>query len=223
MTTMTRTKQFFAAAALAGAVFALGGCAGALEGGLTPVEDVTVTPDGAAAQVMLEPVDVWDDEGAGGATSAEVDGRTLQVRKRSRALFRQAWVRLGLYWNSKRPDDVFIAAVALGPEVEVRALRMEIDGRAVNLEKTGDFHFIPGKRGVFDTREKHVGSFIADVGWLREVVGSRSSAVVALETSRGVLAGDVNVVAGDLESDLRKSAKNKFAAFLEAQRQAARQ
>ena len=219
---MKQAKQFFAAALLAGAAALLSGCAGALEGGLTPVEDLTITPDGAATQVMLEPVDVWDNDGAGQSAAAEIDGRTLQVRKRSGALFRQAWVRLGLYWNSNRPDDVFIAAVALGPEVQVRALRMEIDGQALNLEKTGDFHFIPGKRGVFDTREKHIGSFIADLDWLRSVVESRDSAVVALETDLGVLAGDLNIVAGDSQRDLRKSAKYKFAAFLDAQREAAR-
>lgn len=219
---MPNFKPLFAAFALFSAAALSGGCAGALQGELTPVENLAVTQDNGAAQVMLEPVDVWDDQGAAEAAEAEVDGRKIHVRKRGSALFRQAWVRLGLFWSAKRPNDVFIAAVALGPEVQVRSLRMEIDGQAVELEPTNDFQFTPGKRGPLDNQDKHSAAFVADLDWLRDVVQSRESVVVALETNRGVLAGDLNVVAGDTQNALRESAKNMFAEFLEAQRQAAR-
>ena len=214
---MSKATHIFAAVFLAGSAALTAGC-----GGLTPVDELTTStvPAGDAVQVMLEPVDVWDVKDAPAASVAEVDGRKIHVRKRSGGLLEKSWMRLGLYWNSKRPNDIFIGAVALGPEVEVRALRMEIDGEAVNLEKTGDFSFVPGKRGVLDTEEKHLGSFVADIDWLRSVVQSRRSVVVALETNRGVLAGDLNVVAGDSENALRKSAKNMFAAFLAAQQAA---
>lgn len=214
---MKHIASIFAALLFGASVF-LAGCGGALEGGLTPPEAVstTDTAEGDATQVMLEPVDIWDAEGAGEPSVANADGRELHVRKRGGALFKQAWIRLGLYWNSKRPDDIFIGAVALGPEVQIKSLQMDIDGRKVRLEPTGDFSFVPGKRGIFDTQERHVGSFIADAEWLRSVVQARRTAAVHLETSRGVLVGDLNVVSGDNENDLRNSAKSRFAEFLAA-------
>ena len=214
---MPKVTHIFAAVLLAGSAALTAGC-----GGLAPVDELTTStvPEGDAVQVMLEPVDVWDVKDAPAASVAEVDGRKIHVRKRSGGLLEKSWVRLGLYWNSKRPNDIFIGAVALGPKVEVRALRMEIDGEAVDLKKTDDFSFVPGKRGAFDTEEKHLGSFVADIDWLRAAVQSRHSVVVALETNRGILAGDLNVVAGDSENALRKSAKNMFAAFLAAQQAA---
>ena len=219
---MPQVKNILAVLLLAGSAALAGGCGGALQGGLTPVDELTTstTAEGDAVQVMLEPVDVWDEEGAAAAAVAEVDGRKIYVRKRGNALFKRTWIRLGLYWNSKRPNDIFVGAVALGPAVEVRALRMEIDGRTVTLKPTRDFSFIPGKRGVFDGGDKSAGSFIADADWLRDVVQSRSSAKVSLETSRGALTGDLNVVVGDSQSALRKSAKNMFAAFLDARQSA---
>ena len=215
---MKHIASIFAALFLGASVF-LAGCGGALEGGLTPPEAVstTDTAEGDATQVMLEPVDIWDAEGAGESSVATtLDGRELHVRKRGGALFKRAWIRLGLYWNSKRPKDIFVGAVALGPEVQIKSLQMDIDGRKVRLESTGDFSFVPGKRGIFDTQERHVGSFIANAEWLRSVVQARRSVAVHLETSRGVLVGDLNVVAGDNERDLRNSAKSRFAEFLTA-------
>ena len=220
---MKHIASILAAAALFGASALSAGCGGALEGGLTPPEAVSTsdTAAGDATQVMLEPVDIWDAEGAGEPSVVKSGGRELHVRKRGAALFKRAWMRLGLYWNSKRPNDIFIGAVALGPEVQVSALRMNIDGRNVRLDSTRDFSFVPGKRGVFDTQERHVGSFVADADWLRSVVGARRSVEVRLETSRGVLVGDLNVVSGDNESDLRNSAKSRFAEFLAARDSAA--
>ena len=221
---MKHIASILAAAALFGASALSAGCGGALEGGLTPPEAVSTsdTAAGDATQVMLEPVDIWDAEGAGEPSVVKSGGRELHVRKRGAALFKRAWMRLGLYWNSKRPNDIFIGAVALGPEVQIKSLQMDIDGRKVRLEPTGDFNFVPGKRGVFDTQERHVGSFIANAEWLRSVVQARRSVAVHLETSRGVLLGDLNVVAGDNENDLRNSAKSRFAEFLAARDSAAR-
>ena len=218
---MTTTKNIFAAALLFGAAGLLGGCGDALQGGLTPPDPIAVTSQDGATRLLLEPVDIWDAEGAGEPSVAEVDGRQLSVRKRGSALFQRSWIRLVLGWSSARPNDVFIGAIALGPEVEVRSLRMEIDGRRVNLDPTSDFHFIPGKRGILDNQEMHVGAFIADTDWLRNVVEARNAAVVSLETNRGALVGDLNVVAGDSAGALRDSAKNRFAEFL-AKQQAAR-
>lgn len=215
---MKKMKSILAAGLLFGAAALVGGCGGA--GGLTPAAPVAVSTEGGVTQILMEPVDVWDAEGAAPAAAAEVDGRRLSVRKRGGGLFQQSWVRLVLGWSSARPNDVFVGAIALGPAVEVRGLRMEFDGRPVELRPTGDFSFVPGNRGIFDNQEMHLGAFIADVGWLQEAVNARDSAAVALETSRGVLAGDLNVVAGDSAGALRKSAKNRFAEFLAAVRSA---
>ena len=214
MTTMMR--KILTAMVVAGTA-AAAGCA---QTGLVPVEHLTVAPDGNGTRVMLEPADVWDDEGAGAAVAATVDGRTLHVRKREKGWIQQSWMRLGLYWSSRRPGSVYVAALALGPSVEVRGLRVDVGGRTVRLPRTDDFHFIPGQRGFLDGREKHAGAFEADASLIREMTEARGAVAIYLETNRGALAGDLSVVAGDDEKDLRASAKNRFAEFLEARTRA---
>ena len=218
---MTTKKSIFAAALVFGIAGLVGGCGGQF----APPEPISVSAKDGATQLLMEPVDIWDAHGAGEPSIAEVDGRALSVRKRGASLFDQSWVRLMLGWSSRRPNDVFIGAIALGPEVEVRGLRMNIDGQNVKLDPTSDFHVIPGKsrfQDILSNQDMHVGAFVSGMDWLRDVVESRDSVVVTLETSRGALIGDLNVVAGDSANALRGSAKNRFAEFLAAAEQAAR-
>lgn len=198
--------RFFA---LLAAPLLLTACASIFVSQFTAIEEFTGDDD--SIKLVLEPLDIWDGEGAGALEEFTINGSTTELRLRADSLFDQAWLRAGLFWDSRRKDGVIMPLViASGPPVTFLKVRVDTDNRRYFLDAAENFTFVPGKR-PFD-KELYHGAFALDTKILADIVSSKDIHIT-VQTSRGGLTANLAVVSDDDSSTLATNAKYQFAEF----------
>lgn len=195
------------------AALLLSACAGAPP----PVIEENPVEDGGV-QLILDPVDLW---GGGTATGEQqtrtVGGQTITFRVyEERGFFERAYVRLGLFWDSRRKSRIYMPVVIVGnPSVKVLAAYFKTDGERVQLRPAGeDFQFTAPMRLMDGGSIHSTGAFILPAEVLAKV-GDAEKAEVFLRTDQGDLWLDFAVARGIGYRDhvLLASAKYQFAEF----------
>ena len=110
--------------------------------------------NGKDVELILHPVPVWDGGGAVSQTVALDGGGDIVVRVRSTGILDRAYVRMGLFWHSRR-EIIFVPVEVLGPPAKLRAgadcRRRPCRGAAT----AQGFHFAPGRPRVKLLAEKN--------------------------------------------------------------------
>lgn len=197
---------------------ALAACSGEIGslnlGGGLPLTAIQQNQDDEGnVELLLEPVDVWDDQGALEAEQIEVSGKTLYFRMRNKDIFENAWVRVGLFWHTKL-NRIYMPVVVSGPPVEITRIRVTADESSEILEKATNFNFEPGKR-PFD-KELSSGVFTMSPSILATVTDAENFYVDVI-TNRGQLRVNLSAVTDRTASTLTASAKYQFAEFYRRQ------
>ena len=160
-------------------------------------------------QLVLDPVDVWSEAGLGQPFKSDEIGGNLQFRKRGKEMLERAWVRLGMFWNSRR-DDIVLTAVVYQPAVTIRQMTILINGKKYPVLPAQGFRFSP-PQGAFD-KDASAAAFSMPPSFLYEIVDGGETAFV-LSTNRGVLRVNLTAVVDDSPQGLRRSANYLFSEF----------
>ncbi|MDM5147213.1 hypothetical protein NQX30_02320 [Candidatus Persebacteraceae bacterium Df01] len=162
-------------------------------------------------ELVLDPVNVWYEKNTSESVQVEVDGRAFYVRKRhSGGVFEQAWAQAGLFWHS-RGKKVFLTIVTFGPKVTIHEVSIWAGKNYGLLSKARNFQFTPGISKL-DTRETSSAAFEMNSSLLQAVADAETAQMV-IKTSRGNLKMGLDVMSGDTEADLRRSARYLFTSF----------
>lgn len=172
------------------------------------------TNDAGDVELILDPVDVWEEKGLGSPFVNKEVGDGLTFRKRPKEIFERTWVRLGLFWHSRR-DDVILTAVIYQPSIKFRRLQVFTAAGTTALTPATDFSFTPPK-GFLD-RDVSSAVFSMPPSLLQDIADGETS--VAISTNRGSLRVNLSAVVGDSPTVLRQSAKYLFAAFAKRQQE----
>lgn len=176
-------------------------------GGAPAIQEIR---GGGNKELILEPVDAWDDAGAGEAQEMAVNGAALYFRPRPTKSFDQAWVRLGLFWHSKQKGIHMPVVIAGGAPVKIQQVRVETDSGMALLKEAENFSFTPGKR-LFD-KTLSGGVFTMSPKMLARMVQAKD-AHVTIGTDRGALRVNLSAVPDTSAAALAASAKYQFAEF----------
>ena len=176
--------------------------------------------EGGGVRLVLEPVEVWDDEGAGELQLLPVadGGEEMTFRLRETDVFHPAWVRLGLYWDS-RYDRVYMPAVIVGgPPVKIKQAQLRVDGRREVLHLTDKLNFTPagggGGGGLLGSAQKmYSGVFVFTPETLARLATAKGDAHVVVSTNRGGLRVNLAIAGGDSPAALAATGKYQFAQF----------
>jgi len=203
-------------AAVCVALMMLSGCGSiSLSGGAASVRHAE--NDKGDVELVLDPVDLWDAKGLGKPFRADDIDKNLQFRKRNKELLERAWVRLGLFWHSRR-DDIVLTAVIYQPSVTIRQMTLLVNGKKYPVLPAQGFNFTPPK-GLFD-KDASAAAFSLPPTFLYEIVAGGETSFV-LDTNRGTLRVNLSAVVDDSPQALRRSANYLFAEFARKQRAAA--
>lgn len=187
------------------AVFLLSSCV------LAPVAEIAeLADDEGNVELILEPVDVWDNGDAGDAETFTVNEQQLSFRVRSAELLDQAWVRLGLFWHSRQDNIQMPLVIVGGPPVTIRRVQIQAGRSRETLQPAKNFNFTAGKRPLDDVL--HSGAFSITPEML-SAIAEADDVYVTILTSRGVLRVNLAVVTGSSDNQLASSAKYQFADF----------
>lgn len=181
--------------------------------GLSSPQAVTErTNDNGTLELILEPLDVWDAQGAGKLEPLAVGNEKVFFRLREVESFDRAWVRLGLYWNARLSRVHMPIVIVGGPPVRVQKVRIEADGHRETLELSRNFQFTPAKRMFEKDGELHTGAVSLSPETLARIAAARE-VVVTLSTNRGNLRVNLSVVTSTDTAALTASSKYQFAQF----------
>ena len=166
-------------------------------------------PETGKIELLLEPIDVWNDKGAKPAEEISINDHSLYFRLRETDTFEQAWVRLGLFWHSSQ-EKIILPIVITGPPVTIRKVHIKADRSSATLKLAKNFNFAPAER-AFDKKLSSA-AFTISPNTLAALVKAKNG-FINIVTNRGGLQVNLSVVPKLGENDLIVSAKYQFADF----------
>ena len=175
--------------------------------------------NGKDVELILHPVPVWDGGGAVSQTVALDGGGDIVVRVRSTSILDRAYVRMGLFWHSRR-EIIFVPVEVLGPPAKLRRVRIVAGDHVAVLQPAQGFHFAPGRPRVklLGGKKPSTAAFEMTPETLAAIASSaRAEAVI--ETNRGNLAVALDAATGESAAAAAASAKRQFGLFLERRKE----
>lgn len=169
-----------------------------------------ISNDAGEVEIILDPIEVWEERGAAPPQSFTVDDKDIEVRLLKSGDWQdKSWVKVGLFWHSKM-KKVMMPVVVLGPPVEISRIQLVFGDSRVTPPKAKNFSFSTGKP-LFGSSTASSSSFEVRREHLRKIIKEQNPKLI-IETHRGNLLVNLSVTAMD-ENNLNKSLKYLFADF----------
>lgn len=175
-------------------------------GGEAP--QVQKNEDGENVEMILHPVAVWDEQKTTPSQPVNIDGREVFVRFRKNDFLERPFVRVGLFWHSRK-EKVFVPIVVLGPPVKIRAVEVRAGGNFALLRRAENFNFTPAQ-SKWDG-EISSAAFEMKPSMLRAIADEKT-AYMRIKTNRGDLHLGLDVAGGG-EAEVRGNARYLFMQF----------
>ncbi len=161
-------------------------------------------------EIKMQPVDVWDEKGSGNIKAYNVNEKPYFFRLKDVKITDQAWVRVGLYWQTKL-NKVALPIVILGPPVSIKKIQFVLDkNKRITPKKLKTFSFTPVEK-LFD-KNLSSDSFEISKNNLKQIVEAKNITLI-VSTTRGNLVVNLAVVTSDDEKTLQNSVKYLFTDF----------
>ena len=158
-------------------------------------------------ELILHPVPVWDGGGAVSQTVALDGGGDIVVRVRSTSILDRAYVRMGLFWHSRR-EIIFVPVEVLGPPAKTAAgadCPRATMSRCCNRRRA--FILPPAVRALNYWAEKKPSTAAFEMTpETLAAIATAARAEAVIETNRGNLAVALDAATGDVGRRRRRRA-----------------
>ena len=179
-------------------------------GNNTPTIEQTL--EGEYSQLILSPIEVWDEQNVTAPELTNVNGYEIFVRRRETHVFEKPYVRAGLFWNSRLPH-AFLPIVVLGPKADINGVSVRAGKIYQSLRPARNFSFTPTK-SKWETQPLSSATFEIEPALLRAIADEKT-AQLTIKTNRGTLRVGLDVVSIIDTLGIDNNARVWFAQFMD--------
>lgn len=163
-------------------------------------------------ELVLRPIEVWDERRTGEPQKVEAEGREFSVRLRSAESGEYPYARVGLLWHA-RAENMFMPVVLLGESVDILGAEIRAGAVRAPLEPARRFQFTPA-RSDDDESEPSWAVFSVPFSLLKEIAYAPRVHLI-VRTDRGTINLGPDIVADESPDALRRNLRYLLAQMAE--------